>query len=123
MKAILSAVAVLASLYAVDASAQNANLTGRWQCRALCLGPIGSYAFITQNGWDLNVLNDVGEPSRAWIDYPGHIWVDRSGQGAIFSPDGFTLQFDRGAIWQRVPDGLLPGMAVRARLIYLPVLR
>jgi hypothetical protein len=123
MKAILSAVAVFASLYAVDASAQNANLSGRWQCMALCLGPIGSYAFITQNGWDLNVLNDVGEPSRAWIDYPGHIWIDRFGQGAIFSPDGLTLQFDRGTVWQRVPDVLLPSMAVRAPLIALPVIR
>src|ERR1700745_2503061 len=118
MKAIISAVAVFASLYAGTASAQN--LTGRWQCRALCLGPIGSLAFITQNGWDLNVLNDVGEPSRAWIDYPGHIWIDRFGQGAIFSPDGLTLQFDRGTVWQRVPDILVPAVAVRA---YVPVLR
>src|ERR1700722_5102348 len=104
MKVLLSAVAVLVSLYAVDASAQSANLSGRWQCMALCLGPTGSYAFITQNGWDMNILNDVGEPSRAWVDYPGHIWIDRSNQGAIFWPNGFTLQFDRGAIWQRAPD-------------------
>ncbi len=104
MKAILSAIVVFASFYAVDASAQNANLSGRWQCMALCLGPPGGFAFITQNGWDMNILNDVGESSRAWIDYPGHIWIDRSNQGAIFSPSGFTLQFDRGTIWQRAPD-------------------
>jgi hypothetical protein len=104
MKALLSAVAVLGSFYAADASAQTANLSGRWQCMALCNGPTGSYAFITQNGWDLNVLNDVGEPSHAWVDYPGHIWIERSSQGALSSPDGLTLQFDRGTIWQRAPD-------------------
>jgi hypothetical protein len=104
MKALLSVAAVFASLYATDASAQNANLSGRWQCMALCVGQIGSYAFITQNGWDLNILNDVGEPSRAWVDYPGHIWIERSSQGALFSPNGLTLQFDRGTIWERAPD-------------------
>ena len=35
--------------------------------------------------------------SRAWIDYPGHIWVNRTNEGAIYSPDDLTpLQFDRG---------------------------
>jgi hypothetical protein len=43
-------------------------------------------------------------PSRAWIDYPGHIWIESANQGALFSPDGFTLQFDRGTIWQRAPE-------------------
>jgi hypothetical protein len=111
MKVILSAVVIFAALFSVDASAQSANLSGRWQCMALCLGSPGGYAFITQNGWDLNVLNDVGEPSRAWIDYPGHIWLARANQGAIFSPDGFTLQFDRGTIWQRAPDMVPPLLA------------
>jgi hypothetical protein len=102
MKVMLSIVALMAALVASDASAQGVNLTGRWQCIALCLGPPGSFAFITQNGWELNVVNDAGQPSRAWVDYPGHIWVDRENQGAIYSPDGFTLQFDRGTILQRV---------------------
>jgi hypothetical protein len=64
------------ALGASDASAQGVNLSGRWQCVASCLGPQGSFAYITQNGWDLNVLNESGMPSRAWIDYPGHIWVE-----------------------------------------------
>jgi hypothetical protein len=91
------------ALAATDASAQGVNLTGRWRCVQLCLGPQGSYAFITQNGWELNIVNDAGEPSRAWVDYPGRIWVDRANQGAIYSPDGTTLQFDRGSIWRRAP--------------------
>lgn len=94
---------VIAALAASEASAQGVNLTGRWRCVELCLGPPGSFAFITQNGWELNIVNDAGEPSRAWVDYPGRIWVERANQGAIYSPDGTTLQFDRGSIWRRAP--------------------
>jgi hypothetical protein len=104
MKALLGAVSMMAVLVATDASAQGVNLTGRWQCVALCPGPPGSPAFITQNGWQLNVVSDAGIPSRAWLDYPGRIWVETENQGAIYSPDGFTLQFDRGTIWQRAPE-------------------
>ena len=104
MKAVLAAIAVSATMMASGASAQNANLSGRWQCMALCLGPTGGFSFITQNGWDLNLVNESGTASRAWVDYPGHIWIDRAQEGAIYSPDGFTLQFDRGTIWQRAPE-------------------
>jgi hypothetical protein len=104
MKMILGAVAMVATLGATDAVAQGVNLSGRWQCVTLCLGPPGGTAFITQNGWELNVVNDVGEPSRAWVDYPGRIWLDTANQGAIYSPDGITLQFDRGTIWQRAAE-------------------
>jgi hypothetical protein len=104
MRMILSVAALAAALVATDASAQEVNLSGRWQCMLYCLGPEGGFAFITQNGRDLNVVNDAGEPSRAWIDYPGRIWVERANQGAIYTPDGMTLQFDRGTIWQRAPE-------------------
>ena len=104
LRAVLSAIALSATMAASSAYAQDVNLSGRWQCMALCIGPPGGFAFITQNGWDMNVLNDIGIPSHAWIDYPGHIWVERAHQGAIYSPDGFTLQFDRGTIWQRAPE-------------------
>ena len=103
MKAILTAVALSAAMLSSAASAQGINLSGQWQCMAQCFGPPGGLAYITQNGWDLNVANTVGVSSRAWIDYPGHIWVERSNQGAIYSPDGFTLQFDNGTVWQRAP--------------------
>ena len=96
--------AMVAVLAASDASAQGVNLTGRWRCVELCLGPPGSFAFITQNGWELNIVNDAGQPSRAWVDYPGRIWVENAQQGAIYSPDGATLQFDRGSIWRRAPE-------------------
>jgi hypothetical protein len=107
MKMTLSVIATVAALAATDASAQGVNLTGRWQCLALCLGEPGSMAFITQNGWEMNIVNEVGQPSRAWVNYPGRIWVDTANQGAIYSPDGMTLQFDRGTIWQRAPEQLV----------------
>jgi hypothetical protein len=100
----LGVVAVIAALVTTDASAQGVNLTGRWRCVELCLGSPGSFAFITQNGWELNIVNDAGQPSRAWVDYPGRIWVENAQQGAIYSPDGATLQFDRGSIWRRAPE-------------------
>jgi hypothetical protein len=112
MKAIPSVVAMMAALIATDASAQGLNLSGRWQCMTLCLGPTGSFAFITQYGWELNVVNDVGEPSRGWVDYPGRIWIEAANQGAIYSPDGITLQFDRD--WQRTPE-LPPPPPLRQR--------
>jgi hypothetical protein len=102
MKILLAALALSATLIASGASAQGVNLTGPWQCVALCLGPPGGIAYITQYGWDLNVL--AGVPSRAWIDSPGHIWFEIGHQGAIYSPDGLTLQFNSGTVWLRVPE-------------------
>jgi hypothetical protein len=108
MKAVLIASALSAVLAAGSASAQDVNLSGRWQCIAMCLGPTGSFAFITQNGWQLNVLSEAGQPSRGWIDYPGHIWLERPGLGAVYAPGGLGLQFDNGAVWQRAPEMAVP---------------
>jgi hypothetical protein len=116
MKTILTSLVLLMTVLASSASAQWVNLSGRWQCVAMCLGPSGSPAFITQNGWEMNVLNEFGVPSRAWIDHPGHIWVERARVGGIYSPDGLTLQFDNGTVWQRVPDlPPLPPPPLRSR--------
>ena len=103
MKLVFTAIALSATMLASSASARGINLSGQWQCVASCLAPPGSFAYITQNGWDLNVVNEAGMASRAWVDYPGHIWIDRANQGAIYFPDGFTLQFDSGTVWQRAP--------------------
>ena len=90
---------VLAVYNATDALAQVPPLSGPYQCVQNCNGP--GLAYVTQNGWDLNLVNEVGQPSRAWIDYWGHIWVQYWNEGAIYSPDGFTIQFDNGAVWRR----------------------
>jgi hypothetical protein len=106
MRKMLSALAALSALVATDASAQNVlNLSGRYVCTHGCAaGVAGQAAFVTQNGWDMNLVNEAGMPSRAWIDWPGHIWVDQFQEGAVYSPDGAVIQFDRGTIWQRAPE-------------------
>jgi hypothetical protein len=110
MKMLEAAIVAAGSLLASGAPAQveGVNLNGRYQCVASCLGPPGSHAFITQYGWQLNVVNDAGEPSRGWVDYPGRIWIERASQGALYSPDGATIQFDGGTIWLRLPDAPPP---------------
>jgi hypothetical protein len=108
MKATLIALGALAAaaLVAPGASAQDANLSGQYQCVSGCGG--AGLAIVTQNGWDLNLVNDAGIPTRAWIDWPGHIWADAWQLGAIFSPDGLTIQFDNGIVWQRfIPQPIL----------------
>src|SRR6516225_7043652 len=74
-------------------------LSGQFQCIAGCSG--GGPAFVTQNGWDLNLVNEIGQPSRAWIDWPGHIWVQSWNEGAVYSADGMTIQFDNGTVWAK----------------------
>jgi hypothetical protein len=101
----LGAVLAFSVLVATDASAQ-ALLTGQYQCVQNCQGP--GLAYITQNEWELNLVNEVGAPSRAWIDYPGHFWAEAWNEGAIYSPDGMTIQFDRGTVWKRVVALPLP---------------
>ena len=92
----------LFAVFATSAFAQVPNLSGTYRCVALCAPEAASNpAYVTQNGFDLNVLDEAGNASRAWIDWPGHIWVLNWQEGALFSPDGMTIQFDRGRIWQR----------------------
>ena len=70
MRIALGSFGILAALIATDASAQvqGVNLNGTYRCVSACLGAPGSLAFITQNGRQLNVVNDAGIPSRAWVD-------------------------------------------------------
>ena len=75
-------------------------LSGQFQCIAGCAG-VGGPAFVTQNGWDLNLVNEIGQPSRAWIDWTGHIWVQSWNEGAVYSADGMTIQFDNGTVWAK----------------------
>ena len=95
-------IAVTAALAATPALAQEINLTGRYQCVQNCVAvEPGRFAFVTQNGREINLVNEAGMASRAWVDYPGRIWVDRAQVGAVYSPDGMVIQFDNGTIWQR----------------------
>lgn len=103
MKTKLLAVAsLLAAISTADVPAQAQaviNLSGQFECVQGCRGP--GPAYITQNGWELNLVNEIGQPSRAWVDYPGHIWSQYWNVGAVYSPDGMTVQFDNGSVWRR----------------------
>jgi len=104
--AVVSTLVVMSTLAVSSASAQVYNLSGPYQCIRNCMGP--GAAFVTQNGWELNLVNEVGQPSRAWVDWPGHIWAQYWNEGALYSPDGMTIQFDNGSMWQRiVPQGVV----------------
>ncbi len=65
----------MAAATASAASAQVLNLSGQFQCVKVCAAGPPALAYITQTGWQMNLVNEAGIPSRAWIDYPGHIWV------------------------------------------------
>jgi hypothetical protein len=112
MKAIPSVLIILSGFVATEASAQGISLSGRYVCVQACrTGVAGQSAFVTQNGWNMNLLNEAGVPSRAWIDWQGHIWAENYQEGAVYSPDGMVIQFDRGTVWQRdlgLPPPLLP---------------
>jgi hypothetical protein len=107
MKMTSCAIAAVAVFAATEASAQMVNLTGMYRCVEACrAAPVGSPAFVTQNGWTLNLLNEAGQPSRAWPDSfapATRIWADAWNEGAVYSPDGMTIQFDNersgSAIW------------------------
>src|ERR1700722_20972053 len=93
----LGAVLALSVLGITGASAQGA-ISGPYQCIQNCKGP--GLARITQaeQSYDLNLVNEVGEPSRGWIDRPSHIWADDWHEGAIVSPDGMAVQFYNGRV-------------------------
>jgi hypothetical protein len=113
MKATLIALVALSAFAATDASAQVLNLSGQYQCVQNCRGP--GPVYVTQSGWNLNLVNEAGQPSQAWFDRPGHIWAQFWGVGAIVSPDGFAIQFDDGTVWQRFVAPPPPPPSLRAR--------
>jgi hypothetical protein len=99
MKARIAALTVLSALAVTGAAAQGVDLSGQYRCVQNCrgTGPVS----VTQSGRDLRLVDESGVPSAAWIDWPGHIWSKSWNEGAIFPPDGVTIQFDRGTVWQR----------------------
>jgi hypothetical protein len=97
MKRMFCVLGALIAFSGTSASAQLAiNLSGQFVCVQGCMsGAPGAFAFVTQNGWDVNLTNEAGASSRAWIDWPGHIWVDAWAEGAIYSPDGNSIRSRR----------------------------
>jgi hypothetical protein len=92
------------------------DLSGQFQCVEGCAGGQSGPAFVTQNRWDLNLVNEIGQPTRAWVDWPGHIWAQSWNEGAVYSPDGMTIQFDNGTVWRRNIELLvLPAAPLQVR--------
>ena len=91
---------LFSALGAGAAMAQSVNLSGRYFCVNCRPGrpPIG---FITQNGRDLNIVNETGQSSRGYEDDSGRIWLFDWNEGAMVSPNGMMIQFDRGSVWRR----------------------
>jgi hypothetical protein len=121
MKATLIALCGAAAMFAATttgASAQVLNLSGQFQCVQGCVAAPVAPAYVTQADWQLNLVNEAGIPSRGWIDYPGHFWAEGWNEGAIYSPDGMTIQFDRGTVWQRIVALPLPPVLVPPHIRY-----
>jgi len=89
------------------------NLTGQYRCVQQCLAGPPAFAYLTQADSEMSLVNEAGLPSRGWIDYPGHIWVVAWNEGAFFSPDGMTIRFDNGSVWQRVVEVPIVAPVVR----------
>jgi len=101
-----AAVGALVALgcFGTPASAEPINLSGRYACVQNCRdGLIGAPVYVTQNGGDINIVNEVGESARGWNDWfsPNRIWTEPWHQSAVYSPDGAVLQFDDGTVYQR----------------------
>ena len=102
MKVRVLMLAALAATLSTAAPAQVLDLSGQFRCVQGCAGGlVGQPAYVAQNDWNLRLVNEAGAPARAWIDRPGRIWVQTWGEGAVYSPDGMTIQFDHGTVWQR----------------------
>jgi len=92
---------------AVGTQFREPNLSGVYKCVQRCEG--GRIGRIQARGWDLALMNEAGRVARAWIDRPGHIWVPVLNEGAVYSPDGFTIQFASGSVWVLVYPDPVPG--------------
>ena len=104
MKVTFYVIGILAALGVTQASAQPVNLTGKYICKLNCkYGLVDKPAYVSQNGWDINVVNEAGESSRAWIDWfsPTRVWFESWNTGAVYTGNAMIIQFDRGTIWQR----------------------
>jgi hypothetical protein len=107
------ALIALSALAATSASAQSIgtqrsppDLAGLYRCVRNCAG-VGP-AQISQRGWDLFLTNENGQTAQAWIAWPGHIKSQSWDDCAVYSPNGFTIQFNRGAVWVLV-DPMMGG--------------
>lgn len=113
MRLRIIALLVLSAFAAADASAQAVgtqswipNLSGIYRCVNHCSGR--GVVRIMQRGRELSLVDPSGRPAAAWIGAPGHIWTAWQ-EGAVYSPDGFTIQFAGGTVWVLLEPTPIPG--------------
>ena len=94
----------LLALNATGASAQVADISGRYLCVQQCKGVGPAYIAQADNLFDFNLVNEAGETARAWIDFPGHLWIERWNEGAFLALDGVTIKFVNGTVWKRYDE-------------------
>src|SRR5271170_8087709 len=107
------ALVALSALAATDVSAQAVgtqtwvpNLSGLYRCVRNCTG--SRLTNIVQYGRQLSLTSETGQPATARIAWAGHI-VTSWNEGAVYSPDGFIIQFDGGSVWVLVDPRPVPG--------------
>lgn len=104
MKTVLIVLIALMTLDVTAASAQTGDISGRYRCIQRCKGGLVGPAFVTHAdsaAFDFELVDEAGQPARAWIDFPGHFWVEDWQEGAVFALDGLTIRFDNGTVWRR----------------------
>jgi hypothetical protein len=116
MKRSINMLAVALAMFATDALAQDGLLSGPYHCVQLCMpGGEASPIYITQNHDQLNIVDEVGVAGRAQLDwFSRRFWVHAWNNGAVFTADGGTIQFDNGRVWHR---GLPLAPPVRKRRV------
>jgi hypothetical protein len=100
----VAGLAFLASVIATPAfaDAPPVNVDGVFRCVTHCrAGLEGARAYVGQSGWQVNLVNEAGDPSVGYIQWPSRIWVDKWNEGANVSADGTKIQFDNGTVWVR----------------------
>jgi hypothetical protein len=102
--------ATSASAQAVGTQGWVPNLSGVYRCVHHCAGR--GLPHIIQTGWQLSLTDETGQPSVGWIQRPGFIWVEALKGGAVYSPSGFTIQFNNGSVWVLLEPTPIPGANV-----------
>jgi hypothetical protein len=96
-----------ASAQAIGSQEDLPDLSGIYRCVRECVG--AGLIRIAQVGRELGVVNELGQPARGWIKWPGRIWIESWQEGAVYSPTAFTIQFDRGTVWVLLDPAPIPG--------------
>ena len=95
-----------------SASAQLINLTGTYRCIQNCRdGYMGAPAFVTQNGWNLNLVTETGESYRAWPDLAapyGRIWIEDASPIGIKRLSALLLRQDAEEVSREIGRRISP---------------